>query len=381
MKHFFLSILLLLSSTLCAGVEETRNKNPSYISLLVSNGELKELSINNNPLILSTLQENRMLKEMKVLLFPGDIISVKASTKEGVKGGIFGSIKYIDENNNQIEIYTGKDKWVCDKSIPAEEEPNNSKEGKFIWGANYQEDTICEVQIPCKGHSGTSNDETKSNLRTDNSDNQIGSEIIKTPETPKTEPKPEPSKPEPPKPEPESTKPEPEPPKPEPKPSIPEPEPPKPEPEPSKPEPEPSNPEPSKPNDEPSNPGEDESKKPKTKVIKRRRQSTITPSRSKVTTTISKPKVTTHIRKPLVSSIPSHIIKSKIKKVDYNGHTYICNENRKRAYRVDNGVTKCISSKQQYVCTYFNDIPSCVAYMKSNKPKYEIIDKDYTKKF
>lgn len=353
MKHFFLSILLLLSSALCAGVEETRNKNPSYISLLVSNGELKELSINNNPLILSTLQENRMLKEMKVLLFPGDIISIKASTKEGVKGGIFGSIKYIDENNNQIEIYTGKDKWVCDKSIPAEQEPNNSKEGKFIWGANFQEDTICEVQIPCKGHSGTSNDETKSNLRTDNSDNQIGSEIIKTPETPKPELKPEPSKPEPPKPEPE----------------------------PPKPEPEPSNPEPPKPNDEPSNPGEDESKKPKTKVIKRKRQSTITPSRSKVTTTISKPKVTTHIRKPLVSSIPFHIIKSKIKKVDYNGHTYICNENRKRAYRVDNGVTKCISSKQQYVCTYFNDIPSCVAYMKSNKPKFEIIDKDYTKKF
>ena len=338
MKHFLvhLSILWLLSSTLCAGVEETRNKNPSYISLLVSNGELKELSINNNPLILSTLQNNKMIKQMKVLLFPGDIVSVKAAAKKGVKGGIIGSIRYIDENNNQIELYTSKDKWVCDKSIPGEQEAKNKKQVKYIWGPNYQEETVCEVQIPCKSKSGTSNDETKSNLRPDNSKQQTKSDIINTPE--------------PPKPEPEPTKPEPEPPKPEP-------EPPKPE---------------------PSNSEEDESKKSKKKVIKKRRQSTITPFHSKVTTTISKPKVT-YTRKPLESSIPSHIIGNKIKKVEYNGHTYICSEKRKRAYRVDNGVTKCISSIKQYVCTYFKDLDSCVAYMKSNKPKYEIIDKDYTK--
>ena len=343
MKHFFLSILLLLSSALCAGVEETRNKNPSYISLLVSNGELKELSINNNPLILSTLQNNKMIKQMKVLLFPGDIVSVKAAAKKGVKGGIIGSIRYIDENNNQIELYTSKDKWVCDKSIPGEQEAKNKKQVKYIWGPNYQEETVCEVQIPCKSKSGTSNDETKSNLRPDNSKQQTKSDIINTPE--------------PPKPEPEPTKPEPEPPKPEPEPPKPEPEPPKPE---------------------PSNSEEDESKKSKKKVIKKRRQSTITPFHSKVTTTISKPKVT-YTRKPLESSIPSHIIKNKIKKVEYNGHTYICSEKRKRAYRVDNGVTKCISSIKQNVCTYFKDLDSCVAYMKSNKPKYEIIDKDYTK--
>ena len=345
MKHFLvhLSILWLLSSTLCAGVEETRNKNPSYISLLVSNGELKELSINNNPLILSTLQNNKMIKQMKVLLFPGDIVSVKAAAKKGVKGGIIGSIRYIDENNNQIELYTSKDKWVCDKSIPGEQEAKNKKQVKYIWGPNYQEETVCEVQIPCKSKSGTSNDETKSNLRPDNSKQQTKSDIINTPEPPK---------------------PEPEPPKPEPEPPKPEPEPPKPEPEPPKPE--------------PSNSEEDESKKSKKKVIKKRRQSTITPFHSKVTTTISKPKVT-YTRKPLKSSIPSHIIENKIKKVEYNGHTYICSEKRKRAYRVDNGVTKCISSIKQYVCTYFKDLDSCVAYMKSNKPKYEIIDKDYTK--
>ena len=338
MKHFLvhLSILWLLSSTLCAGVEETRNKNPSYISLLVSNGELKELSINNNPLILSTLQNNKMIKQMKVLLFPGDIVSVKAAAKKGVKGGIIGSIRYIDENNNQIELYTSKDKWVCDKSIPGEQEAKNKKQVKYIWGPNYQEETVCEVQIPCKSKSGTSNDETKSNLRPDNSKQQTKSDIINTPEPPKPEP-------EPPKPEPEPPKPEPEPPKP-----------------------------------EPSNSEEDESKKSKKKVIKKRRQSTITPFHSKVTTTISKPKVT-YTRKPLKSSIPSHIIENKIKKVEYNGHTYICSEKRKRAYRVDNGVTKCISSIKQYVCTYFKDLDSCVAYMKSNKPKYEIIDKDYTK--
>ena len=324
MKHFLvhLSILWLLSSTLCAGVEETRNKNPSYISLLVSNGELKELSINNNPLILSTLQNNKMIKQMKVLLFPGDIVSVKAAAKKGLKGGIIGSIRYIDENNNQIELYTSKDKWVCDKSIPGEQEAKNKKQVKYIWGPNYQEETVCEVQIPCKSKSGTSNDETKSNLRPDNSKQQTKSDIINTPEPPK---------------------PEPEPPKP-----------------------------------EPSNSEEDESKKSKKKVIKKRRQSTITPFHSKVTTTISKPKVT-YTRKPLKSSIPSHIIENKIKKVEYNGHTYICSEKRKRAYRVDNGVTKCISSIKQYVCTYFKDLDSCVAYMKSNKPKYEIIDKDYTK--
>ena len=352
MKHFLvhLSILWLLSSTLCAGVEETRNKNPSYISLLVSNGELKELSINNNPLILSTLQNNKMIKQMKVLLFPGDIVSVKAAAKKGVKGGIIGSIRYIDENNNQIELYTSKDKWVCDKSIPGEQEAKNKKQVKYIWGPNYQEETVCEVQIPCKSKSGTSNDETKSNLRPDNSKQQTKSDIINTPEPPKP-------KPEPPKPEPEPPKPEPEPPKPEPEPPKPEPEPPKPE---------------------PSNSEEDESKKSKKKVIKKRRQSTITPFHSKVTTTISKPKVT-YTRKPLKSSIPSHIIENKIKKVEYNGHTYICSEKRKRAYRVDNGVTKCISSIKQYVCTYFKDLDSCVAYMKSNKPKYEIIDKDYTK--
>ena len=352
MKHFLvhLSILWLLSSTLCAGVEETRNKNPSYISLLVSNGELKELSINSNPLILSTLQNNKMIKQMKVLLFPGDIVSVKAAAKKGVKGGIIGSIRYIDENNNQIELYTSKDKWVCDKSIPGEQEAKNKKQVKYIWGPNYQEETVCEVQIPCKSKSGTSNDETKSNLRPDNSKQQTKSDIINIPE--------------PPKPEPEPPKPEPEPPKPEPEPPKPEPEPPKPEPEPPKPE--------------PSNSEEDESKKSKKKVIKKRRQSTITPFHSKVTTTISKPKVT-YTRKPLESSIPSHIIKNKIKKVEYNGHTYICSEKRKRAYRVDNGVTKCISSIKQYVCTYFKDLDSCVAYMKSNKPKYEIIDKDYTK--
>ena len=350
MKHFLvhLSILWLLSSTLCAGVEETRNKNPSYISLLVSNGELKELSINNNPLILSTLQNNKMIKQMKVLLFPGDIVSVKAAAKKGVKGGIIGSIRYIDENNNQIELYTSKDKWVCDKSIPGEQEAKNKKQVKYIWGPNYQEETVCEVQIPCKSKSGTSNDETKSNLRPDNSKQQTKSDIINTPEPPKQEP-------EPPKPEPEPPKPEP----------------PKPEPEPPKPEPEPPKP-------EPSNSEEDESKKSKKKVIKKRRQSTITPFHSKVTTTISKPKVT-YTRKPLKSSIPSHIIENKIKKVEYNGHTYICSEKRKRAYRVDNGVTKCISSIKQYVCTYFKDLDSCVAYMKSNKPKYEIIDKDYTK--
>ena len=324
MKHFLvhLSILWLLSSTLCAGVEETRNKNPSYISLLVSNGELKELSINNNPLILSTLQNNKMIKQMKVLLFPGDIVSVKAAAKKGIKGGIIGSIRYIDENNNQIELYTSKDKWVCDKSIPGEQEAKNKKQVKYIWGPNYQEETVCEVQIPCKSKSGTSNDETKSNLRPDNSKQQTKSDIINTPE-----------------------------------PSKPEPEPPKPE---------------------PSNSEKDESKKSKKKVIKKRRQSTITPFHSKVTTTISKPKVT-YTRKPLESSIPSHIIENKIKKVEYNGHTYICSEKRKRAYRVDNGVTKCISSIKQYVCTYFKDLDSCVAYMKSNKPKYEIIDKDYTK--
>ena len=49
---------------------------------------------------------------------------------------------------------------VCDKAVPGEEKKTDSslikEEGaQWIWEPTYQQETVCEVQIPCKGKKAT----------------------------------------------------------------------------------------------------------------------------------------------------------------------------------------------------------------------------------
>ena len=324
MKHpiVFLSILWLLSSSLCAEAEEKRNKNLSYITILVGRGEIKELLINNNPLVLSKLEDNKVIKQMEVMLFPGDIISVKATAKKGSKGGIFASIKYVDENNNQITINTNKDKWVCDKAVPAEEETKNAK---FIWGPTYQEETICEVQIPCKGKdSSSSNDETKSNLRKETK--QTSQPESKT--TSKTEDKP-------------TVKPAPTP-APEPTPA--------PTPAPSTPKPEHSDPTPAAKKEDTS------SKKEETTKITKKKQPTIAPTPS--------------------PEPAYHRTSTGALWAEYQGHKWFCND-RHRAYRkVQGGKPLCLTRAGSKMCSVFHNPEECIQFVIS-KVKKDIVQYDY----
>ena len=57
------------------------------------------------------------MSQFNLMLFPGDIISIKAKTGEGLKGGILGYINYTKHNNlitptkKEVEnVYTQLDK-------------------------------------------------------------------------------------------------------------------------------------------------------------------------------------------------------------------------------------------------------------------------------
>ena len=94
------------------------------------------------------------------MLFPGDIISIKVKAGDGMKGGILWYITYVDEDKKTTKLTTNKEQWVCDKAVPGEEKKTDSslikEEGaQWIWGPTYQQETVCEVQIPCKGKKAT----------------------------------------------------------------------------------------------------------------------------------------------------------------------------------------------------------------------------------
>ena len=159
------ALIILAESIICNSVEEKRNTNLSQM-YITARGDIQEIKINKNKIAINgNLKKQGEMSQFNLMLFPGDIISIKAKTGEGLKGGILGYINYVDEDKKTIKLPTNKEQWICDKAIPGEEKKKNSalikEEGaQWIWGATYQQETICKVQIPCRG-----NEETKSNLR------------------------------------------------------------------------------------------------------------------------------------------------------------------------------------------------------------------------
>lgn len=149
MKPFIILILLSLL-LLTNSLESTRNKNKSIVSFVVR-GEIESMLINGNRVKIAPTEVNgEQVVNLDLFLFPSDIITVNAKAGYGQKGGIYGYIDYIDENNKLTKIQTSKEKWLCDKSKPGEEEKvGTNEQGVWIWGAKYPTVTKCKVQIPC----------------------------------------------------------------------------------------------------------------------------------------------------------------------------------------------------------------------------------------
>ena len=149
MKPFIILILLSLL-LLTNSLENTRNKNKSKVSFVVR-GEIESMLINGNRVKIAPTKVNgEQIVNLDLFLFPSDIITVNAKAGYGQKGGIYGYIDYIDENNKLTKIQTSKEKWLCDKSKPGEEEKvGTNEQAVWIWGAKYPTVTKCKVQIPC----------------------------------------------------------------------------------------------------------------------------------------------------------------------------------------------------------------------------------------
>lgn len=171
----FCILAVLAVNTVCNAVEEKRNTNLSQM-YITARGDIQEIKINKNKIAINgILKKQGEVSQFNLMLFPGDIISIKAKTGEGLKGGILGYINYVDEDKKTTKLTTNKENWICDRAVPGEEKKKDSalikEEGaQWIWGATYQQETICKVQIPCRGGSEVTSqtkEETKTNLRGD----------------------------------------------------------------------------------------------------------------------------------------------------------------------------------------------------------------------
>lgn len=139
-----LSLLFLVNS-----LRSRRNKNKSTLNL-VARGNIEEVLINGNTITVSLPQNNgETILQSQLILFPGDIISIKAKAGYGQKGGISGYLEYVDEFNKITKIITNKEKWICDQTYPGEEKKMDSSPEVWIWGPKYEANTECKVQIPC----------------------------------------------------------------------------------------------------------------------------------------------------------------------------------------------------------------------------------------
>ena len=138
------SLLFLVNS-----LRSRRNKNKSTLNL-VARGTIEDVLINGNKITVSLPQNNgETILQTQLILFPGDIISIKAKTGYGQKGGISGYLEYVDEYNKITKIITNKEKWICEQTYPGEEKKLDSSPEVWIWGPKYEANTECKVQIPC----------------------------------------------------------------------------------------------------------------------------------------------------------------------------------------------------------------------------------------
>ena len=138
------SLLFLVNS-----LRSRRNKNKSTLNL-VARGTIEDVLINGNKITVSLPQNNgETILQTQLILFPGDIISIKAKAGYGQKGGISGYLEYVDEFNKITKIITNKEKWICEQTYPGEEKKLDSSPEVWIWGPKYEANTECKVQIPC----------------------------------------------------------------------------------------------------------------------------------------------------------------------------------------------------------------------------------------
>ena len=122
------SLLFLVNS-----LRSRRNKNKSTLNL-VARGTIEDVLINGNKITVSLPQNNgETILQTQLILFPGDIISIKAKTGYGQKGGISGYLEYVDEFNKITKIITNKEKWICEQTYPGEEKKLDSSPEVWIW--------------------------------------------------------------------------------------------------------------------------------------------------------------------------------------------------------------------------------------------------------
>ena len=100
------ALIILAESIICNSVEEKRNTNLSQM-YITARGDIQEIKINKNKIAINgNLKKQGEMSQFNLMLFPGDIISIKAKTGEGLKGGILGYINYVDEDKKTIKLHT-----------------------------------------------------------------------------------------------------------------------------------------------------------------------------------------------------------------------------------------------------------------------------------
>ena len=173
MKRSIISLCVLALITvgvMCNAVEEKRNQNMSQM-YITARGDIQEIRINTNEIATNgNLKQQGEVSVLDLMLFPGDIISIKVKAGDGMKGGLLGYISYVDEDKKTTKLTTNKEQWVCDKAVPGEEKNTDStlikEEGaQWIWGPTYQQETVCKVQIPCKGKKATTQPKARRTTR------------------------------------------------------------------------------------------------------------------------------------------------------------------------------------------------------------------------
>ena len=84
-----------------------------------SKRNIQEIRINTNEIATNgNLKQQGEVSVLDLMLFPGDIISIKVKAGDGMKGGLLGYISYVDEDKKTTKLTTNKEQWVCDKAVP-----------------------------------------------------------------------------------------------------------------------------------------------------------------------------------------------------------------------------------------------------------------------
>ena len=77
------ALIILAESIICNSVEEKRNTNLSQM-YITARGDIQEIKINKNKIAINVnLKKQGEMSQFNLILFLGDIISIKAKTGEG----------------------------------------------------------------------------------------------------------------------------------------------------------------------------------------------------------------------------------------------------------------------------------------------------------